>query len=90
MKKYVFSECRDSRGIGEDEMFTTEKEAVEKADGDWNHLSRHDQKAYENDSNAQYWVFEIEITEEELKQYEEGELDTPLTELWTRTVKEWV
>ena len=90
MLKYVFSEYRESRGIGEDEIFSTEAEALEKADGDWRHLSRHDQKSYLNDSNALYWAYEIEITEEQLKAYEEGGLDTPLTELWTRTVKEWV
>lgn len=90
MKKYVFEEYRSKRGIGSEELFDTEIEAIECVEGEWNHLSRYDQKSYLNDPEAWFWVYEIEITPEQLREYEDNELDVPLRELWTKDIVDMI
>ena len=86
MKKYVFHEYRDKWGLGSEKVFDNEKEAVKYANDEWNKLFDSGKKSYLNDDCGEFRVYEIEITAEQLEQYNNGELDLPLTEFWKRNV----
>lgn len=79
MKKYVFEEYRDKAGIGSERIFDGKEEAVDYALTEWKKLFDSDKKSYLNDANGVFHVFEIEITPEQLKDYNEGYLDTALS-----------
>lgn len=85
MKKYVFEEYRDKAGIGSERVFDGKEEAVDYALTEWKKLFDSDKKSYLNDANGVFHVFEIEITPEQLKDYNEGYLDISLSELATNS-----
>ena len=86
MKKYVFEEYRDSFGTGSEKIFEAEKDAVKCAKDEWSKLCDSDKKTYLNDDRGEFRVYEIEITEEQFGQYNNEELELPLTEFWKRDV----
>ena len=90
MKKYVFEEYRDKYGLGSEKIFETEEEAVKYAKGEWSKMCDSDKKTYLNDDCGEFRVYEIEITTEQFEQYNNEELELPLTELWKRDVISFV
>lgn len=88
MKKYVFHCYSDEKGLGEEKIFDTAKDAVSYGRREWNHLTKGEQKKnYIDDPCGEFRVFEIEISEEDLKTYADSELDSVLSdfesgELW--------
>lgn len=83
MKKYIFEEYRDKAGIGSEKVFDEKKDAVKYALNEWKNLFDSDKKSYLNDPNGKFSVYEIEITPEQLEEYNDGDLDIALSELAT-------
>lgn len=83
MKKYVFEEYRDTFGTGNGRVFNSKEEAVSYAKDQWNGLCNSDKKTYKKDICGTFRVYEIEISDVQLAELEDGCLDTPLSELWT-------
>lgn len=86
MKKYIFEDYRDKAGIGSEKMFDTEAEAIEYAGKQWEGLNQHDKDSYLKDTAGMFRVYEIELTEEQLEQYKDDELEITMDELWCRDV----
>ena len=86
MKKYVFIEYRDSFGTGSEKIFDSEKDAVKYANDEWSKMCDSDKKTYLNDDCGEFRVYEIEITSEKFEQYNNEELELPITEFWKRDV----
>ena len=86
MKKYVFHEYREKWGLGSEEVFDSEEDAVKYANDEWNKMCDSDKKTYLNDDCGEFRVYEIEITAEQFEQYNNEELELPLTEFWKRNV----
>lgn len=84
MKKYVFSEYRDKAGTGSDKVFDTKREAVTYAAEKWNTMTNGDRKSYLQDPCGTFNVFEIEITQEQIENWEY--LDVQYQDLWTADV----
>ena len=53
---YVFEHYRDKAGYGHVEYFTTEKEAIEHAKKEWNHLNDADKKSFTTDPAGRFDV----------------------------------
>lgn len=84
MKKYVFEEYRDKGGIGSQKIFDGKDEAVKYAAKEWDeNLTTSEKKSYFNDCCGCFYVYEIEITPEQLEEYNEGYLEISLSELET-------
>ena len=83
MKKYVFEEYRDAKGVGSKKLFDNKEDAIKFAKNEWNNLFESDKESYRKDSFSCFRAFEIEITSEQLAEYEDGWLDIPLSELET-------
>lgn len=86
MKKYVFKEYRNCFGIGSEKIFATKKEAISYADSEWFRLARADKESYIDDVSGTFSVYEIEITPGQLAEYENGDADFTLPELWTADI----
>ena len=81
MKKYVFEEYSDRKGIGTLKMFDSKKEAVEYAKESWNRLVKSDKEKIDK-----YHVYEVEMTDEQLADYENGTEEFIFDDLWTADV----
>lgn len=92
MKKYVFDECIGD--VGSEKVFDTESEAVEFAKRIWDGLSDSKKERYlKNDMFIPFNVFrvyEIEISDEQLKEYEAGELGLVIGVFWTRDILDMI
>lgn len=89
MKKIVFVFSENNGNTGEEKLFDSKEKAVDYADGMWNHLTEREKRVYDT-SEAWYRVYEVELTPEQLEEYEDcGSVDDkPLTEYETRTIIE--
>lgn len=87
MKRIVFVFSENNGNTGEEKLFDSKEKAVDYADGMWNHLTERERELYSN-PDAWFRVYEIDITTEQLEEYEEeGSIDDkPLTEYETRTI----
>lgn len=85
MKKIVFEDCNGN--VAETKIFDSEEKAVNYAVGAWAHLTEREKKHY-IDKDAWFRLYEVELTPEQLEEYEgEGSIDDkPLTEYETRTI----
>lgn len=85
MKKFIFEDCNGN--VGQEKIFDSEEKAVNYAVGVWAHLTEHEKKRY-IDQDAWFRLYEVELTAEQLEEYEEegGIDDKPLTEYETRTI----
>lgn len=85
MKKIVFEDCNGN--VAETKIFDSEEKAVNYAVGEWAHLTEREKKRY-IDQDAWFRLYEVELTPEQLEEYEgEGSIDDkPLTEYETRTI----
>lgn len=63
-KVFVVDEYRDSWGIGSQEFFDSEEEAIRYAGKEWDRLCDSDKKTYLNDKSAWFIVTENEVIEE--------------------------
>ena len=88
MKKYLFTEYRDTRGTGSEKLYNGKEEAVTEAARAWDTLSEADKTSYRKDPAGTYRVDELEISAEQLELYRVDELAIPLEELSTATVWE--
>lgn len=61
MKKYVFAKYDEVFGTGDDQIFSTESEAVKAAEKDWDNMCFSDKRRFLNNSISEFRVFEIEI-----------------------------
>lgn len=86
MKKYVFTEHRDSKGVGSERIFDDSRQATNAATYEWGRLVRSDRDSYASDAAGRFEVYEVELTPEELQAYQDGEADFTLDEKWTGTV----
>lgn len=75
------------RKRGTRKIFDSEEKAVNYAVGVWAHLTDREKKRY-IDQDAWFRLYEVELTPEQLEEYEEeGSIDDkPLTEYETRTI----
>lgn len=87
MKRIVFEDCNGN--VAETKIFDSEEKAVNYAVGVWAHLTDREKKRY-MDQDAWFRLYEVELTPEQLEEYEEeGSIDDkPLTEYETRTIME--
>lgn len=83
MKKYLFTQYSDKGGIGSEQLFDTKEEALKCADREWEGLTKSDKARRD-----WFYVCEIEITAEQLEEYEEGD-GLPLEEYWTADIKNY-
>lgn len=85
MKKIVFEDCNGN--VAETKIFDSEEKAVNYAVGAPMHLTEREKKRY-IDQDAWFRLYEVELTPEQLEEYEEeGSIDDkPLTEYETRTI----
>ena len=85
MKKIVFEDCNGN--VAEMKIFDSEEKAVNYALGAWAHLTEREKKHYIG-QDAWFRLYEVELTPEQLEEYEEeGSIDDkPLTEYETRTI----
>lgn len=85
MKKIVFEDCNGN--VEQEKIFDSEEKAVNYAVGVWAHLTEREKKRY-IDQDAWFRLYEVELTPEQLEEYEEeGSIDDkPLTEYETRTI----
>lgn len=84
MKMYVYEWYSDKKGLGEEFVFDTEQEALNSCCSDWLHMTSREQALYfKNDEYAIHRVYEIEITQDELNAYNNGEDDVYLCEFET-------
>lgn len=86
MKKYVFTEHRDSKGIGSERIFDDSRQAMNVATYEWDRLVRSDRDSYASDAAGRFEVYEVELTPEELQAYQDGEADFTLDEKRTGAV----
>lgn len=75
------------RKRGTKKIFDSEEKAVNYVVGAWAHLTECEKKRY-IDQDAWFRLYEVELTPEQLEEYEEeGSIDDkPLTEYETRTI----
>ena len=90
MKKYVFEEYRDKAGTGSEKVFDTAEQALAYADKEWDNLVESDKKSYYKDPAGIFRVYEVELTEEQAEQLADDELEVPLSELWTKEIKDFL
>ena len=86
LKQYVFEEYRDSWGIGREMILDTEEQAIKYAKQEWEKLSEDDKNSYKNDVCGTFRVYEIEISEDQLEEYNVGTYQFSLHELWTKDI----
>lgn len=83
MRKFVWLEETERTTYCEEKIFDTLEEAIYYGEREWEDVSykskRRIMKAYKNGKRiAMYSIYEIEIPEDKLALYEEGELEDPL------------
>lgn len=86
MKRIVFEDCNGN--VGQEKIFDSEEKAVEYADVVWSHLTEREKNVYHSRQDAWFRLYEVELTAEQLEEYEEeGSIGgKPLTEYETRTI----
>lgn len=86
MKKYLLIEGADKAGRWSEKLFDNKAEAIEAAKKDWRSLTAADQGSYLKDAAPWFEVDEIEITEDQLAEYESAEGELIITECIVATV----
>lgn len=86
MIKYVFEEYRDKMGTGSEKLFDSEQAAVDYAKDAWLGMVKYDRDSYKKDSAGMFNVYAVEITDEQVEQYNNGELEISFAELWTADI----
>ena len=82
MKKYVYEEYADRYGTGDEKIFDKKEDAVSYAKEEWDKLTYSEKKTYKKDTCESFKVYEIELSQEQLDEYNDGELEIALSELW--------
>lgn len=85
MKKYVFDDFNGNNG--DVTIFDTAEEAMTFAEREWRYLTNMDKARYHKE-NGCFVVYEIEIPESDLQEYEDG-YGLPLGDFCTRDIKDW-
>ena len=81
MKKYVFESYSDKKGSGTLRLFDSKKEAVEYAKDEWNRLVKSDKEKIDR-----YHVYEVEMTDEQFEDYNDGKSEFIFEDLWVNDV----
>jgi hypothetical protein len=88
--KYVFEEYRDKAGTGSEKVFDTEEQALAYANAEWHGMVEADHKSYFTDSAPVFHIYEANLTNEQVSQYNEGDFDGVLGDYWVREVRDYL
>lgn len=84
IKAYVFSEYRDSKGVGSHKTFKRMTEAIQYAAQGWDHMSNSDRESYKKDSAPEFFVGEASMV------WDEDELEYIIDPETIEVIQRWV
>lgn len=83
MRVYVF-EGYTEKGYLPEKIFLNREEAEAHCESEWYHLCDADKNKYKTEAMGTFHVFECDLTEKELEEYNEGESELVLyNDRWT-------
>lgn len=85
MKKYILTDYNQKQGDCYTTIFDSESEAVEEMNYLWAHLTRREQERY-SAREARFDIIEIELSEKEFSEVENGEIEKTFDDFSIRTV----